>query len=192
MRPLYIYLYAFFSIIFIIIFCSADGDLILIFSFSQITKEIKCVFFSPLFFFPLLLVCVCVWMKDQRLESRLSPCAVAERDNQKSGIISFVDFGTIENDVYAWARAKHSSVCRRSSARYNNNSFPIFNLVVGDVGFTRAHTHSSNSKTRELYIIGHISKTIWFDLIWSILSILIIDATFHSILFLSRPLRFDG
>ena len=83
----FIYIYMlFFSIIFIIIFCSADGDLILIFSFSQITKEIKCVLF---------------WMKDQRLESRLSPCAVAERDNQKSGIISFVDFGTIENDVYA-------------------------------------------------------------------------------------------
>ena len=71
------------------------------FFFLSNLKEIKCVFFPPLFFFPLLLVCVCVWMKDQRLESRLSPCAVAERDNQKSGIISFVDFGTIENDVYA-------------------------------------------------------------------------------------------
>jgi hypothetical protein len=103
----------FFSILFIIVFfCSADGDLIWIFSFSQITKEIKRVFFFPLFFFPLLLVCVCVcvcvWMKDQRLESRLSPCAVAERDNQKSWTISFVDFGTIENDVYTLEHAPNT------------------------------------------------------------------------------------
>ena len=62
-------------------------------------------------------VCVCVWMKDQRLESRLSPSwAVAERDNQKSGTISFVDFGTIENDVYTLEHAPNTRLCIGAAA----------------------------------------------------------------------------